>query len=91
MIILCAFCIQAVELGNFDNENEFCSIRLSLYQGASEKQISLLHRLKVAFEWTIQYYLMMIFGLLCLSAFIFITLLIIDKWNILRAIVDKSE
>ena len=80
-----------VELGNFDSENEFCSIRFSLYEGASEKQISLLHRLKVAFEWTIQYYLMMIFGLLCLSAFIFIALLIIDKWNILRSIVDKSE
>lgn len=80
-----------VELGNFDSENEFCSIRFSLYEGASEKQISLLHRLKVAFEWTIQYYLMMIFGLICLSAFIFIALLIIDKWNILRSIVDKSE
>lgn len=80
-----------VELGNFDSENEFCSIRFSLYEGASEKQISLLHRLKVAFEWTIQYYLMMIFGVLCLSAFIFMALLIIDRWNILRAIVDKSE
>lgn len=80
-----------VELGNFDSENEFCSIRFSLYEGASEKQISLLHRLKVSFEWTIQYYLMMIFGVLCLSAFIFIALLIIDKWNILRSIVDKSE
>lgn len=80
-----------VELGNFDSENEFCSIRFSLYEGASEKQISLLHRMKVAFEWTIQYYLMMIFGILCLSAFIFIALLIIDRWNILRAIVDKSE
>ncbi len=80
-----------VELGNFDSENEFCSIRFSLYEGASEKKISLLHRLKVAFEWTIQYYVTMIFGILCLSAFIFIALLIIDRWNILRAIVDKSE
>jgi Domain of unknown function (DUF4349) len=79
-----------VELGNFDSENEFCSIRFSLFEGASEKQIGLLHRVKVALEWTLQYYAMMIFGLLCLSAFIFVLLLIIDRWNILKALVDKE-
>ena len=80
-----------VELGNFDSENEFCSIRFSLYEGASEKQISLLKRIKLTFEWTIQFYSALLGVLLLLSLFIFICLLIIDKWNILRAIVDKSE
>lgn len=80
-----------VELGNFDSENEFCSIRFSLYEGASEKQISLLHRMKVAFEWTIQYYSSLLGILLILSVFIFVCLLIIDRWDILRSIVDKSE
>ena len=79
-----------VELGNFDSENEFCSIRFSLYEGASEKKIGLLHRIKVAIEWTLQYYAMLVFALLCLSAFIFILLLIIDRWNILKAIIDKT-
>jgi hypothetical protein len=80
-----------VELGNFDSENEFCSIRFSLYEGITEKKIGLLYRLKVAFEWTIKYYALMFFGVLCLSVSVFILLLIIDKWNILKAIIDKSE
>nr|GFD12335.1 hypothetical protein [Tanacetum cinerariifolium] len=42
-----------VELGNFDAENEFCTVKFSLYEGATEKSISFIHRLKVALEWTI--------------------------------------
>jgi hypothetical protein len=80
-----------VELGNFDSENEFCSIRFSLFEGASEKEIGLLHRVKVALEWTLEYYAMMIFALLCLSAFIFIVLLILDRWNILKVLLDKAD
>jgi Domain of unknown function (DUF4349) len=80
-----------VELGNFDSENEFCSIRFSLYEGASEKKISLFYRVKVALEWTVKYYAVMVFGLLCLSGFVFILLLIITKFNLLKSIIDKSE
>ena len=79
-----------VELGNFDSENEFCSIRFSLYEGASSKEISLIHRIKVALEWTIKYYALMVFGLLCLSGFTFILLLIIGRLNVLKSIVDKT-
>jgi hypothetical protein len=43
-----------VELGNFDTENEFCTIKLSMYEGALEKNISFIHRIKVALEWTIK-------------------------------------
>jgi Domain of unknown function (DUF4349) len=77
-----------VELGNFDSENEFCSIRFSLYEGASEKQISLIYRIKIALEWTIKYYAIMVFSLLCLSAFIFILLLIIGKLNLIKSLID---
>ncbi len=80
-----------VELGNFDSENEFCSIRFSLYEGASEKQISLIYRLKIALEWTIKYYAIMVFGLLCLSGFIFILLLIIGRLNLIKSIIDKAD
>ena len=45
-----------VELGNFDEENEFCTVKLSLYEGATEKSISLYHRVKVSLEWTIEYF-----------------------------------
>jgi hypothetical protein len=78
-----------VELGNFDSENEFCSIRFSLYEGASEKKISVLRRIKTALEWTIKYYATAVFGVTCLSFFAFILLLIIDKFNILKTIIDK--
>ena len=77
-----------VELGNFDSENEFCSIRFSLYEGASEKQISLIYRIKIALEWTIKYYAIMVFSLLCLSGFIFILLLIIGKLNLIKSLID---
>ncbi len=80
-----------VELGNFDSENEFCSIRFSLYEGASERKISVLKRIKVALEWTVKYYLLGALGILCLSCFIFILLILIEKLNILKSIIDKTE
>lgn len=80
-----------VELGNFDSENEFCSIRFSLYEGASSKEISVMYRIKVALEWTIKYYTLMVFGLLCLSGFAFILLLIIGKLNVIKTLLNKTE
>jgi hypothetical protein len=80
-----------VELGNFDSENEFCSIRFSLYEGASSKQISMVYRIRIALEWTIKYYAMIAFGLLCMSGFIFILLLIIGKLNVLKSLLNKTE
>lgn len=77
-----------VELGNFDSENEFCSIRFSLYEGGSSKGVSLIYRIKVALEWTIKYYAMMVFSGLCLSAFIFILLLIIARLNRLKSMIE---
>ena len=45
-----------VELGDFDTENEFCTVRFSLYEGATEKKVGLFQRVKIALEWTIKYY-----------------------------------
>jgi hypothetical protein len=75
-----------VELGNFDTENEFCTVKLSLYEGATEKNISFIHRIKVALEWTIKYYAVLIFTLLMLSLSIFILLLVIDKMKVMTII-----
>jgi hypothetical protein len=52
-----------------------------------EIQISLLHRLKVAFEWAVQYYLLFLGIIAFASAFAFFLLLIIDK--ILPSIMNK--
>ncbi len=75
-----------VELGNFDTENEFCTVKLLLYEGSVEKQISLLHRIKVALEWTLPLYFTLISSLLCLSILVFVLLLIVDKLKLLQLI-----
>ncbi len=52
-----------VELGNFSAENEFCTFRFSLTENAATRTISLLRRLFDTFTWTLQYYLLTLFGL----------------------------
>ncbi|MFN0034734.1 MAG: DUF4349 domain-containing protein [Saprospiraceae bacterium] len=51
-----------VQIGDYDEENEFCTIRFSLYEGKST-DISFAQRLKVAFEWTVQYFCVLMVGL----------------------------
>jgi hypothetical protein len=78
-----------VELGNFDAENEFCTVKFSLYEGATEKSISFIHRLKVALEWTIKYFAILVFASLGLSVTIFVLLLIADKFKLLTALTNN--
>lgn len=78
-----------VELGNFDTENEFCTIKLSIYEGVTEINISFIHRVKVAFEWTIKYFSIISITTLVLSLTIFVLLLIVDKLKILNAVNNK--
>jgi hypothetical protein len=80
-----------VELGNFDTENEFCTVRFSLYEGAPDKKISFMRRLKVALEWTIKYYAVLIVSLLALVATVFILLLVIDKLKLIKMVTNKLE
>ncbi|HEY9045972.1 MAG TPA: DUF4349 domain-containing protein [Ohtaekwangia sp.] len=75
-----------VLLGDFDQENEFCTIRFSLNEG-HEIKVSMLHRLKVAFEWTVQYYLLFAAIAAASSIFAFFFLLIIDK--LIPGIINK--
>jgi hypothetical protein len=78
-----------VELGNFDSENEFCTVKLSMYEGATEINISLIHRVKVAFEWAIKYFAIIVLAALVSAATIFIILLIVDKMEIINAVRNK--
>jgi len=67
-----------VSLGYFDDENEFCTVKVVLSEG-QELKISLTQRIKVALEWTIQYYLMLMAGLFFMTLFAYLALLSIDK------------
>jgi uncharacterized protein DUF4349 len=53
-----------VTLGDYDEENEFCTVKLSLEEkGAAKAGISFRHRVTVALAWTIRYYSLLL-GLL---------------------------
>jgi hypothetical protein len=78
-----------VELGNFDTENEFCSIKYSLYEGEVEKKITLMRRLKVALEWTIKYYFVLVMTSVLLLVSVFLFLLVLDKFNVIKNISEK--
>ncbi|MDB9836050.1 DUF4349 domain-containing protein, partial [Flavobacteriaceae bacterium] len=45
-----------VSLGDFDDENEFCTVQFSLLEG-KEVKIGIMQRIKVALEWTVKIYL----------------------------------
>ena len=78
-----------VELGNFDAENEFCTVKLSMYEGATEKNISFIGRIKVTLEWTIKYFAIIAVTTLVLALTIFVLLLIVDKLKIINAVKSK--
>lgn len=67
-----------VSLGDFNAENEFCTVQFSLVEGR-EVQISFMHRVKVALEWTIKFYLRIMAMLFFLALFAYLGLLVVDK------------
>lgn len=78
-----------VELGNFNTENEFCTVRFSMYEGATEKSISFMHRTKVALEWTIKYFAIIAITSLFILIAIFVLLSIIDKLKIIATVNNR--
>ncbi len=77
-----------VQLGNYDEENEFCTIKFSLIEG-TENKISLIHRIKVALDWTVSTYFQLIMILFFITGFIYLLLLIVDKLNLFNSIIKK--
>ena len=62
-----------VSLGEFSQENEFCTIQLTLQESTrTTGHISFLHRLRVALHWTVIYYLALL-GLLLAGALLALT------------------
>jgi hypothetical protein len=78
-----------VKLGNFDSENEFCTVKLSLYEGTIEKGIPFIQRIKIALEWTIKYYAVLVVSILALAILIFVLLLVVDKLKLINAVSRK--
>ncbi len=75
-----------VQLGNFNTENEFCTVRLSLYEGTPKKDVSLLHRIKVALEWSIEYFCYSVAACFIVILSVLILILLMDKLKIMGII-----
>ncbi len=78
-----------VSLGDFDDENEFCTVKFSLLEG-KEIRIGTMQRIKVALEWTVKIYLKIMITFFFLSLFAYILLHIIDKLKIFEKLITKE-
>jgi hypothetical protein len=76
-----------VRLGDFDSENEFCTVKFSLSE-AGARTISLLTRLKVAFEWTAKYSALLMFVAAMGMAAVWMILLVVDRIGATRGSVS---
>jgi len=79
-----------VSLGDFDDENEFCTVQFSLIEGQIVK-IGIMQRVKVALEWTIKTYLRILAMLFFLTLFAYFGLLMIEKLKILERILNRRD
>lgn len=75
-----------VQLGNFNTENEFCTVKFSLYEGRPQTGIPIIHRIKAALEWTLQYYFLFLGIVFLLTLSSFILLVIADKLKIMQIV-----
>lgn len=80
-----------VQLGNFDSENEFCTVNLSLIEEIKPQKIGLVQRMKVALEWTIKYYLMTMAGLFFALGAALVFISILDKLQVFTKIRDRLD
>ena len=78
-----------VDLGNYNTENEFCTLRFSLLEGTAVKKASFYQRVRIALEWTIKYYAVSILALAGVLVCSFLLLLITDRLKILSAVVSR--
>jgi hypothetical protein len=74
-----------VKLGEYDAENEFCTIKYALdeQRAVTARGIPFLYRVKVALEWTIKYYLLSLAVLFVGFLAILVTVLILEKLKVL--------
>ena len=78
-----------VDLGNYNTENEFCTLRFSLYEGSPRQKIGTFSRVKTALEWTIKYYAVLILALAGVLGCALLFLLILEKLKVFSAIVAR--
>ena len=77
-----------VSLGDFDDENEFCTVQFTLNEG-KEVKIGIMQRVKVALEWTVKTYLKLVTGLFFMTLFAYLFLVVIDKLKLIQRLLNR--
>ncbi|MCI4668576.1 MAG: DUF4349 domain-containing protein [Bacteroidia bacterium] len=67
-----------VQLGNYDAENEFCTIKFSLTE-KMEQRISIGHRMKVALEWSLKIYLRILLSITLVLGIAYVGVLLVMR------------
>lgn len=80
-----------VDLGNFNTENEFCTLHFSLFEGHERKTVSFFHRVKIALEWTLKYYAVAVVACAGVLLGSFFLLLAIDRLKLLSAFIARPR
>lgn len=77
-----------VKLGEYDEENEFCTLKFTL-QEAKRIKAPFIKRVKESFEWTVKYYLGLI-GIVLLGSLLILTVLVVfEKVKLLNKALQK--
>lgn len=88
----------AIQLGEFDDENEFCTVKVALAEHvapAAAGAIPIWRRAKVAFEWTVQFYLRLLGILLTGGLLVLVVLVVLERLKVAehaaRAVIHKER
>jgi hypothetical protein len=63
-----------VNLGDFDSENEFCTVKFSLIEKSGMTSISASYRIYVAFCWTAKYYALLLLAFVTMTTLLWLGL-----------------
>jgi hypothetical protein len=80
-----------VDLGNFNTQNEFCTLRFSLFEGRERKAVPFFTRVKTALEWTLEYYALSLLIVAGMSVCSLLLLVILDRLKIFSALVSGGK
>lgn len=84
-----------IELGEFDSEHEFCTVKVTLAESHPSAAVAItipfVHRARVALAWTLPVYLRLL-GLLLSGALIALVLLVAaEKWELVQRVRSRED
>lgn len=83
---------MGVRLGEYDAENEFCTVKFGLEElSGAAAGIPFLTRLKVAMEWTIKYYAVMLATALTAVIFVWLVVLLLERFKLITNMVEAAK